>query len=239
MSERTGIYVIYRPLPAALFTLVLAVVGGLAGLMLGTAAASAFGQRDPGPGVWDTSSAITLTGTIVAEPYPMLLPDDGSAGVLLVGVGKIGPPQDVLDRVGAVASITGYRLERDGMRMIEVQSASDARATSTMGARPRAERGSHQIATEILDSKCYMGAMKPGSGAGHRACAILCVRGGIPPMISWRDEAGVAHYALLTSADGQPMRDEDTSLIGEPVVVSGTLTTRDGWLWMAADRIER
>lgn len=239
MSERTGIYVIYRPLPAALLTLVLAVVGGLAGLMLGTAAAVAFWQRDPGPGVWDTSSVITLTGTIVAEPYPMLLPDDGSAGVLLVGVGKVGPPEDVSGLVGMHGRVAGYRLEREGMRMLEVQSAESIDRGTALDRQPARGLGAHEIATEILDSKCYLGAMKPGSGEGHRACAILCVRGGIPPMISWRDEAGATHYALLTTTDGQPMRDEDTRLIGEPVVVTGTLTARDGWLWMAANRIER
>lgn len=239
MSDRPGIYVIYRPLPAAMLTLVLAVVGGLAGLTLGTAAAAALGQRDPGTGVWDTSSTIELSGTIVAEPYPMLLPEDGMAGVLLVGVGKVGPPQDVLDLVGKAASVTGYRLERDGMRMLEVQSARAGEGSGASITRTPADRGEHAIATEILDSKCYLGAMKPGSGQGHQACAILCVRGGIPPMISWTDAAGVAHYALLTTADGEPMRDEDTSLIAEPVVVTGTLTARDGWLWMAADRIER
>lgn len=237
MTTREPIYVLYRPLPATLLAMVLAVVGGLAGLALGVATAAAWGQPDPGPGAWDTANTVTRTGRVVADPYPMLLPEDGSAGVLLVGVGKVGPPQAVLDLVGQSAQLTGYPLERDGLAMLEVQEAKPAtQAASTP--RPTTDQGVHAIATEILDGKCFLGAMKPGDGPGHRACAILCVTGGIPPMIAWHDATGHAHHALLTGPDGGPMPEAHRSRIAQPVVVRGRLTARDGWLWIAADSIE-
>lgn len=233
MTEREPIYVLYRPLPATLLTLVLAVVGGLAGLVLGTAAATALTQRDPGPAVWNTSSTATLTGTIVADPYPMLLPADGSPGVLLVGVGKVGPPDEAVAMAGGVADVTGYTLERDGVRALEVQSVQPAQGSPAPSRTAPVDLGSHAIATEILDSKCYLGAMKPGDGTGHKACATLCVAGGVPPMIAWTDDTGTTHYALLTAPDGSPMPEHYHGLVAEPVTIEGRLASRDGWLWLA------
>jgi hypothetical protein len=132
-----------------------------------------------------------------------------------------------------VANVTGYTLERDGVRMLEVQSAEPTTASPPSGRTTPADLGTHAIATEILDSKCYMGAMKPGDGMGHKACATLCITGGIPPMMSWTDDDGKAHYALLTAADGSPMPERHRALIAEPVTIEGRLTRRDGWLWLA------
>jgi len=234
MSEREHMYVIYRPLPAALLTLVLAVAGGLAGLVVGAGAGAAWGQRDPGPGVWNTTNTQTINGTIVADPYPMLLPSDGSAGVLLVGVGKVGPPQDVRDAVGMVASITGYLLERNGLRTLEVQSV-EAKESASTPARPVLDLGTAVITGEILDSKCYLGAMKPGNGTGHRACAILCIEGGIPPMLAWRDSLGKMQYALVVGADNTPMNTQHLQHVGHLTNITGALHSRDGWLWIEPD----
>ncbi|NRA58227.1 MAG: hypothetical protein HRU13_08975 [Phycisphaerales bacterium] len=232
MGERDGLYVIYRPLPATLITLVLAAIGAFAGLLIGTAVGAALGQRDPGTGVWDLSATETVSGMIVAEPYPMLLPDDGSVGVLLVGVGKVGPPENVTSIVGLNASVTGYPLERHGMRMLEVQSAKRVDRASN-AARPAArELGEHEITGEILDSKCYLGAMKPGNGLGHRACAILCIRGGIPPMLSWMDETGQARYALVMGPEGSRMAEAHLESVGRNATLQGRLYERDGWLWI-------
>lgn len=233
MSERESIYVLYRPLPATLLSLVLAAIGALAGLVAGTAAATALAQRDPGPAVWDTSSTATLTGTIVADPYPMLLPIDGSPGVILMSVGKGGPPQSVVAMAGQTAEITGYTLERDGMRVLEVDSPPTERSLPLPNRAAPVDLGTYAIATEILDTKCYLGAMKPGDGQGHKACATLCVAGGVPPMIAWTDDTGKSHYALLTAPDGSPMPEQYRSLIAEPVTIEGRLTSRDGWLWLA------
>ena len=240
MTSREDVYVIYRPLPATMLTLVLALVGALLGLTLGSATAAALGQRDPGQGVWDTSNTVTHTGVLVTEPCPMLLPDDQSAAVLLVGVGKVGPPADVLALAGNRVNVTGYGLERDGLRMLEVQSAE---AVSGSGG-PRfrlapIDRGVHAIDTEILDGKCYLGSMKPGDGTGHKACATLCVTGGIPPMISWKDDAGNAHYAIVTGPDGSSMPEAHRAIIGEPVTIRGRVTSQHGWLWMELESVDR
>lgn len=232
MSRKEALYVIYRPLPATLLTLVLGIVGGLAGLLLGSAAGSALGQRDPGTGAWDTSNAISLAGTIVADPYPMLLPDDGSAGVLLVGVGKVGPPEDVTGLVGMHSRVTGYRLERGGMRMLEVQSAESIDRGTVPDRQPMRDLGERDVVGEILDAKCFLGAMKPGDGVGHRACAILCIRGGIPPMLRWTDGEGRSAHALVVGADGRAMSDALLELVGRRTPIRGSLTSRDGWLWI-------
>ena len=232
MGERESLYVIYRPLPATLITLVLATIGAFAGLVLGTAAGVAFEQRNPGPGVWETANSVTLDGMIVANPYPMLLPEDGSAGVLLVGIGKVGPPEGVTSLVGGCASVTGYPLERDDMRMLEVQSAESMNRSTQFGRRSVQELGEHMFVGEILDSKCYLGAMKPGDGLGHRACAILCIRGGIPPMLSWQDDSGRSRYALVIGPDGSRMSVTHLESVGMNTIFRGVLRARDGWLWI-------
>lgn len=231
MRKSEGIYVIYRPLPATLITLVLAAIGAFGGLLLGSAVGAALGQRDPGTGVWDLSATETISGMIVAEPYPMLLPDDGSAGIILVGVGKVGPPDDVTSIVGMNASVTGYPLERHGMRMLEVQSAERMDGASNAPHPVARALGDYEITGEILDSKCYLGAMKPGDGLGHRACANLCIRGGIPPMLWWQDEDGVDRYALVIGPDGQPMPKRYLETVGMNAVLRGKMQARDGWLW--------
>lgn len=52
----------------------------------------------------------------------------------------------------------------------------------------KSERVANEVTTpvtldgELVDSKCYLGTMKPGDGKTHKSCAILCLRGGIPPL---------------------------------------------------------
>ena len=41
---------------------------------------------------------------------------------------------------------------------------------------------------EIIDPKCYLGAMKPGGGKTHKACAMRCIAGGIPRRQTGHDD---------------------------------------------------
>ena len=85
---------------------------------------------------------------------------------------------------------------------------------------------------EIVDTKCYLGAMKPGRGKPHRDCASLCIRGGIPAALLVRTEGGERHLVHLLNPRGQPLGRELLEWVGEPVEVWGTLRRRDNRLFL-------
>jgi hypothetical protein len=58
------------------------------------------------------------------------------------------------------------------------------------------------VVGEVVDFKCYLGAMKPGSGVTHRGCAALCVQGGIPPALVVPNADGSETVYLLATEDG-------------------------------------
>ncbi|MCY3968357.1 MAG: hypothetical protein OXG74_00350 [Acidobacteria bacterium] len=76
---------------------------------------------------------------------------------------------------------------------------------------------------EIVDTKCYLGAMKPGRGKPHRDCASLCIRGGIPAALLVRTEKGERALLHLMNALGNPVGPEVLEWVGEPVEITGIL----------------
>ncbi len=90
----------------------------------------------------------------------------------------------------------------------------------------------HTLLGEIVDTKCYLGAMMPGRGKPHRDCASLCIRGGIPAALLVRTEGGERHLVHLLNPQGQPLGRELLEWVGEPVEVWGTLRRRDNRLFL-------
>lgn len=80
---------------------------------------------------------------------------------------------------------------------------------------------------EIVDTKCYLGAMKPGRGKPHRACASLCIRGGVPAALLVRTRSGERALIHLMNALGQPVGREVLEFVGEAVEVTGLLRRAD------------
>lgn len=76
---------------------------------------------------------------------------------------------------------------------------------------------------EIIDPKCYLGAMKPGGGKTHKACAMLCISGGVPPMLVTRDVNQRETFFLLVTAGGGVANELVLPFVGDPVEVSGQL----------------
>jgi hypothetical protein len=76
---------------------------------------------------------------------------------------------------------------------------------------------------EVIDPKCHLGAMKPGGGRTHKGCAVLCLRGGVPPMFVSPGTDGRPVYHLLTDPDRQPPSPELFNRAGEPVTISAEL----------------
>jgi hypothetical protein len=229
-----------------------------AGLLLGAvavAAVAALGQRDPGPGHWDAGRLHSFDGWLVTRPYALLwVPGAPGRTFLLVEEGKFGalPRAEPLTRGwpdGRPVRATGTVLDRDGRWMLELAAgpeglrpltAEEARALPPV-TQPTTTAEDVTLAGEIIDPKCYLGAMRPGGGKTHKACAMLCISGGVPPMLVTRDAGDrEANYLLTTAADG-PANDLVLPFVGEPIRITGRLERRGDLLLLRieADGLRR
>lgn len=200
-------------------------------------------QRDPGDGTWSTGSTTTLEGRLVFEPYGMIesIDEHGDArSVLLVTVGKLGAPEALRELAGRRVKAEGYAIQRGGRMILELDGGASVRpidggATERAGAFLATPLGVQELSGEIVDPKCAFGVMKPGDGKAHRACASLCIRGGIPPMLAWDRAGGERSYCLLVDESGGPMNERVLSFIAEPVSLRGEVERRGDLLVMRVE----
>ncbi len=249
MTDRGEMYVGYLPVPAGVRRFLWMVVPVVLWIVAIAAVVMARTQPTPGAGEWESTEERLVTGKLSARPYPMLYVadrGDGRAGyVLLVEVGKHGGGKRAAGFDGKHISVSGWLLHRDGRFMLEMAPGEGAmREVGGVSVGREVERtslGRVTLRGEIVDSKCYLGAMKPGHGKTHKECATLCISGGIPPMLVVRGVGGVVAYYLLTSEDGGPLAREAWPMIADPVEVSGELEDVGGTmrLRVAARDIQR
>lgn len=230
--EQDPFYVGYHPVaPAAVAQGVRRIMIGVSILVAGTAASLAFSQRPADPGVFEYGHPRALEGRLSEFPYPSLLvPSTGLTDrrtayirYLLVGAGKHGALPLVTGLDGQWVELTGTRIARLDQEMLEVTKAS---ATAPpQGAEvdviPRVPLGEQTLSGEIVDSKCWLGVMKPATGNVHRGCASRCLHGGIPPLLMTTDSTGSVNHYLLTDADGHPAPGWFAELVGRRVRLTG------------------
>jgi hypothetical protein len=82
--------------------------------------------------------------------------------------------------------------------------------------------GEGRFVGELVDTKCYSGVMRPATGKVHRACAIRCLSGGVPPGLLVRDSKGDGVVFLLAGFGDEPLR-YDVQLAGTLIEVTGAL----------------
>lgn len=227
-------YVNYFPVPRRLRSFVIIAAPLAVAIVTGVAVTRALMQADPGAAIWDDGTPKTFVGTIHARPYPMIVVDslnatgEDSNSHLLVELGKRGAERAAAFD-GQRVTLSGWTLERDGRRIIELEPGDVI--VPTEGNAGAASTGviaaSITLRGEILDSKCYLGAMKPGEGKTHKACATLCIQGGIPPMLVVR-QSPRPRYVLLTNATGDPIDESDLRFVADPVEITGELLLQNG-----------
>lgn len=105
----------------------------------------------------------------------------------------------------------------------------------TLAAGDAEELGAHTLVGEIVDSKCFLGVMNPGQLKPHKACAIRCISGGIPPVLLVRDETGTASTFLLVGGDGRPVGAELLDMVAEPLEITGVVRRTGDMLTLAAE----
>lgn len=235
-------YVGYLPLPSEHRRLLRWVVPAMLWLLVFIGFAIVWPQRSPGAGVWESGRPIERSGLLIASPYPILISGtdvDAASVTMLTEMGKRGARERASSHDGAFVTVRGYRLRRDGREILELVPDADAitvdadqsrapafaaaarsRLTPPLEA-PSASAELVSLKGEILDSKCYLGAMKPGDGKAHKACAMLCIRGGIAPMLFEVDASGSNRYWMVLSSRGGALDEGAVSLVGERVEVSG------------------
>ena len=95
--------------------------------------------------------------------------------------------------------------------------------------------GTRRVEGEIVGSKCYLGVMNPGSGVTHRACATVCIRGGVAPLLDVRREDGGREGIVLAGSGGEAIGDQLEGLIATPVGMTGRLVRRGGTTFLFVD----
>ncbi len=242
MSEHTNasptsqdeFYVGYLPVPNGHRKFIALLVSTLLIWSLSLAIIITITMRSPGEATWDTGEIQSWSGTLVESPYPMLIPDniDQSPPLFVVSMGKSGAHERLKPFFGQHVSVQGYELNRDNRHIIELAPDQDAIKTDdTVPARsaPTILTSTPvDLIGEIVDGKCYLGAMKPGDGTGHRACATLCIQGGLPPMFATKSASGERTFYLLTIDGTTDYSPQMLALVGRPVRISGQLTDFTG-----------
>ena len=182
-------------------------------------------------------------GTLEAAPYPVLITmtravADSPRGVYerfpLVAEGKHGAETLISGLDGVTVRLKGRRIGRQGTTMLELVPGSIERFEPSLPANGRPapasqieDLGSRTFAGEIVDSKCFLGVMNPGRLEVHRACAIRCIAGGIPPMLFVRESDGREAHLLLVDARGEPLNERILDFVARPVTLEGRLERRD------------
>ncbi len=210
-------------------------------LAAGVAAAliAALGQRELPAAAFEFGTIRGFEGLVVADPYPALIVPRGttSSRYLLVAPGKAGADALVEAVVGEWAGLEGTLVYRDGQAMIQVEPGSVAAlpAADYAYVPPDVDLGDAYLEGEIVGSKCYLGVMNPGSGITHRACANVCIQGGVPPLLEVRRDDGRSEGIILAGAEGEAIGSRLTELVATPVGVTGRLVRRGSALLLHVD----
>ncbi len=194
-------------------------------------AAVAWFQNPVDRGRFEFGTVRPFEGVLYERPIPRLHvanPDGVQLDYVLVGAGKFGPPGVVAGAHGHRVRFSGTVIERDPLRMIEMNRPETFEVLDATGVVPPPAQGEHQGAVlgsgtftgELVDTKCYSGVMRPATGKVHRACAIRCLSGGVPPGLLVRDARGDGVVFLLAGPGDEPLQ-YDVQLAGTLIEVDG------------------
>jgi hypothetical protein len=228
------------PMPPQVARFVRAIVIGLVCVLLAWAVTVGAAHVTLEGGTFEFGHPQSFAGIIVEHPYPALRPNEGDrngmAWPLLVAPGKRGADALVRGLDGRHVTLTGTHIRRDSQVMIEIDPSTlvalgaPGTTTPTSPGDTDIASGPIRIRGEVVDSKCFLGVMVPGSGKTHKDCASLCLRGGIPPAVNVKDRSGKSAVMLLTHDSGEPIGVEAIAVAGEAIDMTGTVERQGGWL---------
>ena len=161
----------------------------------GIAAALAASHSKAADSTFEFGVVRSFEGTFRHAPYPMLLvdrPGGGRSTWLVTIFGKHGAESETAAYDGRRVKLDGSLIHRGGRTMVEVQPRTIEDLGTSEASLEVSDLGEATLRGEIVDSKCYLGVMKPGNLKTHRACAVRCISGGVPPVLLVRGGTGAA-----------------------------------------------
>jgi hypothetical protein len=194
-------------------------------------------QADTGSGAF--MGQASATGVLRFDPYPVLhvtQSDDYDVGdvVLLTGGGKRGLSDRAAMMNGSLITVSGARLERGNLNGMQLRNGMRGLRRADGDEVPPEivvePLGRWKLTGEICDGKCLGGAMRPGTGLAHKACANLCLIGGVPPVFVSSGPVEGEEFLLLADAGGMSVTQEILDYTATFVEVEGDIERRGGML---------
>lgn len=220
-------------------------VVGLLTLALGVPLILAICQRMIKTSVFEWGNLKTISGILQTQPYPhLLVPRPGNAvgntaisTYYLVAPWKFGLDAKAIAPLdGKSVAIKATLIYRDNQTVIETRPGwIVTNGPPRMESAPFVALGKQTLIGEIVDSKCFLGVMNPGQLTPHRACAIRCISGGVPPILLVQRKDGPPIYLLLVSVEGKPVNQEVLDMVAEPVEITGEVDKQGDLLVLRAD----
>ena len=204
-------------------------------------------QDEQPSGVFEFGVQREFEGVLYLEPVPYLriTPPGGEGSrapatqLLLVGLGKHAIPQSYRRHDGRKVAFRGSLIYRENLAMIEMNDPDSFRELGEPAPGERRTRSGPiaavELSGELVDTKCWLGVMRPATGKVHRGCAVRCLAGGVPPGLLVRDRGGDATVFLLVGEDGSSL-ELDPQLAARTIEVQGMLEFADG---LAVVRVAR
>lgn len=192
-------------------------------------------QTSAGEGVWDLSGEVEVNGYLTVDPYPVIhIAGELPQSVILVEQTKMGAGESARPFANQWVSVSGFAITRGDWTMLQLLPSSTFTVQTDAGNVPieSIDIGEVKLTGEIIDSKCFLGVMKPGAGKAHRACAAMCLRGGIPPLLVVQNAQGEKYGFMLMNEDGGSASIELADQVAVPVTLSGRMEQRGDMMYI-------
>lgn len=218
-------------------------------LLVTISAIFAFTQNTFKNSSFELTTSTKIVGVYHENPYPMIkvqISKGSFKNILLLGFGKASANtylkkvrMEVPKLSGSTLSIEGNLIYYNGKTLLQITDDEKIKFVNKANANSVPKESSviknMQLQGEIIDPKCYFGVMKPGKGKIHRSCAVLCISGGIPPVLATNDDNNISEYYLITNLTGGAINQEILPYVGKPSLITGTVVKIEDWYQLRID----
>ena len=245
LSEDAEFFVGYRAdMPVGIAKYLKKLVVGLSFLIIGLAVVMPHALEPMKDSKFNFAERVVKKGVISTSPVPMLsvLEDGKWVDYLLVSAGKFTAMKTIKEiedsrgvkLQGREIELSATEISYDNKSLLELtdglESVVSLGETKTLNPDMR-EGGSVDLKGEIVDPKCFFGVMNPARGKLHKSCAIRCLLGGIPAVLS-AEKDGVETYYIVLGYKGQSINEELIDIVGEDISLSGQVTIINNWNYL-------